>query len=113
MILLSRRSLLAIAAVVDIALHARPLPVAAKHLASRHNLPPRHLETMLQAVPSFYEQAKQNLADPSEVAGDLAVFAIHNLEGNGSPFTELSAQLAEYHPELVPHARKAQAAIDG
>lgn len=50
MILLSRRSLLAIAAVVDIALHARPSPVAAKHLASRHNLPPRHLETMLQAL---------------------------------------------------------------
>lgn len=50
MIMLSRRSLLAIAAVVDIALHARPSPVAAKHLAARHNLPPRHLETMLQAL---------------------------------------------------------------
>ena len=50
MILLSRRSLLAIAAVVDIALHARPSPVAAKHLAARHNLPPRHLETVLQAL---------------------------------------------------------------
>jgi Rrf2 family transcriptional regulator, iron-sulfur cluster assembly transcription factor len=48
--LLSRRSLLAIAAVVDIALHARPTPVAAKMLASRHNLPPRHLETVLQAL---------------------------------------------------------------
>ncbi len=50
MILLSRRSLLAIAAVVDIALHARPTPVAAKLLAQRHNLPPRHLETVLQAL---------------------------------------------------------------
>jgi Rrf2 family protein len=50
MILLSRRSLLAIAAVVDIALHARPMPVAAKNLAARHNLPPRHLETVLQAL---------------------------------------------------------------
>ena len=48
--LLSRRSLLAIAAVVDIALHARPTPVAAKSLAARHNLPPRHLETVLQAL---------------------------------------------------------------
>ena len=48
--LLSRRSLLAIAAVVDIALHARPMPVAAKHLAARHKLPPRHLETILQAL---------------------------------------------------------------
>jgi Rrf2 family protein len=50
MILMSRRSLLAIAAVVDIAQHARPMPVAAKALAARHNLPPRHLETVLQAL---------------------------------------------------------------
>jgi Rrf2 family protein len=49
-ILLSRRTLLAIAAVVDIALHARPSPVAAKLLAARHALPPRHLETLLQAL---------------------------------------------------------------
>jgi Rrf2 family protein len=48
--LLSRRSVLAIAAVVDIALHARPSPVAAKMLAARHELPPRHLETLLQAL---------------------------------------------------------------
>ncbi len=50
MMLLSRRSLLAIAAVVDIALYARPMPVSAKSLAGRHNLPPRHLETVLQAL---------------------------------------------------------------
>jgi Rrf2 family protein len=48
--LLSRRSLLALAAVADIAIHARPLPVAAKALAARLNLPPRHLETLLQAL---------------------------------------------------------------
>lgn len=50
MILLSRRSILAIVAVLDVALNARPHPVAAKILAARHNLPPRHLETMLQAL---------------------------------------------------------------
>ncbi|HEX2134613.1 MAG TPA: Rrf2 family transcriptional regulator [Microvirga sp.] len=50
MLLLSRRSLLAIAAVVDIALHARPMPVSAKAMAARHNLPPRHLEPILQAL---------------------------------------------------------------
>jgi Rrf2 family protein len=50
MMLLSRRSLLAIAAVVDIALHARPSPVPAKLLAERLGLPPRHLETLLQAL---------------------------------------------------------------
>lgn len=48
--LLSRRSVLAIAAVVDIALHSRASPVAAKALASRHKLPPRHLETLLQGL---------------------------------------------------------------
>ncbi len=50
MILLPRRCMLAIAAVVDVALHARPTPVAAKALAARHSLPPRHLETLLQAL---------------------------------------------------------------
>src|SRR5271165_5979141 len=48
--LLSRRSVLAIAAVVDVALHSRSAPVAAKSLASRHKLPPRHLETLLQGL---------------------------------------------------------------
>ncbi|WP_448949897.1 RrF2 family transcriptional regulator [Labrys neptuniae] len=48
--LLSRRSLLGLAAVVDIAHHSRPTPVAAKALASRHALPPRHLETLLQTL---------------------------------------------------------------
>jgi Rrf2 family transcriptional regulator, iron-sulfur cluster assembly transcription factor len=48
--LLSRRSVLAIAAVVDVALHSRSAPVAAKALAARHKLPTRHLETLLQGL---------------------------------------------------------------
>jgi Rrf2 family protein len=48
--LLSRRSVLAIAAVVDVALHSRSAPVAAKVLAERHKLPHRHLETLLQGL---------------------------------------------------------------
>ena len=50
MSLLSRRSVLAIAAVVDVALHSRSAPVAAKALAARQKLPPRHLETLLQGL---------------------------------------------------------------
>src|SRR6185436_11760659 len=50
MLLLPRKGVLAIAAVIDIALHARGRPVAAKSLASRHCLPPRHLEPVLQAL---------------------------------------------------------------
>ena len=46
----SRRSVLAIAAVVDIALHSRATPVHARALAARHKLPSRHLETLLQGL---------------------------------------------------------------
>ena len=48
--LLPRKGVLAIAAVIDIALNARGRPVAAKSLAHRHRLPPRHLEPVLQAL---------------------------------------------------------------
>src|ERR1700743_1224621 len=48
--LLSRRCVRASAAVVDVALPSRSAPVAAKALASRHKLPPRHLETLLQGL---------------------------------------------------------------
>src|ERR1700678_3265499 len=47
---LSRRSVLAVAAVVDVALHSRSAPIGAKVLAKRHKLPPRHLETLLQGL---------------------------------------------------------------
>ena len=48
--LVSRKGILAIAAVIDIAIHARSRPVSAKALAARHKLPPRHLEPVLQAL---------------------------------------------------------------
>jgi len=49
MALLPRKGLLAIAAVIDVALHDRR-PVSAKALAVRHDLPARHLEPVLQAL---------------------------------------------------------------
>jgi Rrf2 family iron-sulfur cluster assembly transcriptional regulator len=48
--LISRKGILAIAAVIDIAIHGRSRPVSAKALAARHKLPPRHLEPVLQAL---------------------------------------------------------------
>jgi Rrf2 family protein len=48
--LLSRKGILAIAAVIDVALNGKVRPVSAKALASRHGLPPRHLEPVLQAL---------------------------------------------------------------
>jgi Rrf2 family protein len=50
MALLSHKGLLAIAAVIDVALHGRGRPVSAKVLAARHALPARHLEPVLQAL---------------------------------------------------------------
>ena len=50
MLLLPRKGILAIAAVLDIAMNSRGKPVAAKSLANRHRLPPRHLEPVLQAL---------------------------------------------------------------
>ena len=50
MLLLPRKGTLAITAVLDIALNAGGKPVAAKSLANRHRLPPRHLEPVLQAL---------------------------------------------------------------
>jgi Rrf2 family protein len=48
--LVSRKGMLAIAAVIDVAINARGRPVSAKALAARHKLPPRHLEPVLQAL---------------------------------------------------------------
>lgn len=48
--LLSRKGVLAVAAVIDVALNAIERPVSAKSLANRQGLPPRHLEPVLQAL---------------------------------------------------------------
>jgi Rrf2 family transcriptional regulator, iron-sulfur cluster assembly transcription factor len=50
MALLTRKGVLAVAAVIDIAVHADHRPVSAKALAERHGLPPRHLEPVLQSL---------------------------------------------------------------
>jgi Rrf2 family transcriptional regulator, iron-sulfur cluster assembly transcription factor len=50
MSLLPRKGLLAIAAVIDVALQTIGRPISAKTLATRHGLPPRHLETVLQSL---------------------------------------------------------------
>ncbi len=48
--LLPRAAHFALLAVLDVALHARGRPVSSKELAARHNLPPRRLEGLLQAL---------------------------------------------------------------
>jgi Rrf2 family protein len=48
--LLPRPARFAVMATLDVALHARGRPVSSKELAARHDLPPRRLETLLQAL---------------------------------------------------------------
>ena len=48
--LLPRTARFALMATLDVALHARGRPVSSKQLAARHDLPPRRLETVLQAL---------------------------------------------------------------
>ena len=63
---------------------------------------------ILQAVPAIYEQAKENLRDVPE---DFANLAIHFIDREASNYHNLAAQLAEYHPELVPDAEQAANAV--
>ena len=48
--LLPRKAILAVAAVIDVAMQEHGQPISAKTLASRHGLPPRYLEPVLQAL---------------------------------------------------------------
>lgn len=50
MLTLSRKSLLALEAVIDVALHARPDPVQAREITKRQGVPQRYLEQVMQAL---------------------------------------------------------------
>ena len=83
------------------------------------------LETQLGGVPAFLALARENLTD---AGGELTMLALRNLVtadgvGHGHPFREvppagtiawyadLIEQLEEHHPDLLPPAREAQAAV--
>ena len=50
MLRLSRKTLLALEAVIDIAFNARPEPVQAKEITSRQGVPQRYLEQVMQQL---------------------------------------------------------------
>src|SRR5262245_66443714 len=50
MIRLSRKTLLALEAVIDIAYNARPEPVQAKEITARQGVPQRYLEQVMQQL---------------------------------------------------------------
>src|SRR5690242_1612718 len=78
--LVSRKSILAIAAVIDIAIHAHNRPVSAKALAVRHQLPARHLEPVLQAL--VRDGILKGIRGPHggyEIAGDQAKITVDDI----------------------------------
>ncbi|EJW20989.1 hypothetical protein IMCC14465_07850 [alpha proteobacterium IMCC14465] len=50
MLFLSRKTVLALETVVDVALHSRPDPVQAKDITHRQNVPQRYLEQIMQTL---------------------------------------------------------------
>jgi len=113
MLLLPRKGILAIAAVLDIAMNSRGRPVAAKSLASRHHLPPRHLEPVLQALVregilrgvrgprGGYELARNE----SDIAADEILRAAGTVEEHDNAAVADSALLANV---VVPALARAE-----
>jgi Rrf2 family protein len=95
--LVSRKGILAIAAVIDVAINAKGRPVSAKALAARHKLPPRHLEPVLQALVrdgilkgirgphGGYELAREH----NKISADDILRAASNAEDDDEPQTSL------------------------
>ena len=111
MSLLTRKGLLAVTAVLDVALHADGQPVAARALARRHQLPPRHLEPVLQALVrqgvlkgirgphGGYELAR----DPRQITADDILRAIKTIDDDKKSAAVKSRLLAHVVvPQLAP-----------
>ena len=115
MVLLSRKSLLAVAAVIDVAVHGHDRPVSAKALAARHRLPARHLEPVLQALVRMgilkgirgprggYELARE----PRRITADEILKAAGTIEDDVDPVTASSALLNDVVVPAVSQAEKA------
>jgi Rrf2 family protein len=98
--LVSRKGILAIAAVIDVALHSRTRPVSAKALAARHRLPPRHLEPVLQAL--VRDGILKGIRGPHggyEVARDQAKITVEDILRSSGRVEELDEPLPQ--SELV------------
>jgi Rrf2 family protein len=118
MSLLPRKGLLAIAAVIDVALHARGQPVAAKALANRHRLPPRHLEPLLQALVrqgvlkgvrgprGGYELARE----PRRITAQDILRAVGTMEDTGNGAIHKSALMADV---VMPALTQAEVVFSG
>jgi Rrf2 family protein len=121
MALLPRKGVFAIAAVIDVALHARNGPVSARALAARHGLPPRHLEPVLQALVregilkgirgprGGYELARER----HRVTVDDILRAAGTVDESGEPVLSGSPLLGEIVLPAISEAEKAFSAALG
>ena len=121
MSLLPRKGLLAIAAVVDVALNARERPVSSRKLAARHNLPPRHLEPVLQALVRMgilkgirgprggYELARER----KRITADEILRAAGTIEDDTDPITASSELVNQVVMPAISQAEKSFAAALG
>lgn len=118
--LVSRKGILAIAAVIDVAIHANGRPVSAKSLAARHKLPPRHLEPVLQALVrdgilkgvrgphGGYELARER----KQITAEDILRAAGTVEEAGEPPLPTSALVSEVvQPTLAEAERTFSAAL--
>lgn len=115
MALLSRKGLLAIAAVIDVAINGRGHPVSAKALAVRHALPARHLEPVLQALVRVgilkgirgprggYELARER----RRITADEILRAAGTIENSNDPAAASSSLLNDVVLPAVGQAERA------
>jgi len=116
--LLSRKGLLAIAAVMDVAMHGQGPRISAKALAVRHSLPSRHLEPVLQALVrdgilkgirgprGGYELARER----KKITADDILRAAGTIEDEGDFATSGSALVNDVVRPAVAQAEKSFAA---
>jgi Rrf2 family protein len=112
---LGRSSLLAVAAVTEIALNARVRPFSSKALAARCGLPRRHLERVLQALVregvlkgtrgrrGGYELARGQ----REITAQQILRAASAAEDSANPLPRVSTPLTEIVVKAVEQAEQA------
>ena len=118
--LVSRKGILAIAAVIDVAINAQGRPVSAKALAARHKLPPRHLEPVLQALVrdgilkgirgphGGYELARE----PKKITAEEILRSASTMEDEDEPQTALPKLVSDVvRPALAEAERSFSAAL--
>ena len=118
--LVSRKGILAIAAVIDVAINSRSRPVSAKALATRHKLPPRHLEPVLQALVrdgilkgirgphGGYELAREH----TRISAEDILRAASSAEDTDDPRGSLSSLVSDVvRPALMEAERSFSAAL--